>query len=97
MTQPTVDLSAFPTPGEILYEEFMRPMGYSVLGLASVLNIDPDVLYHVIYWHKPIDLDLAIKLGLHFKMSPQFWVSLQRNYDERIERHQRALAEADRA
>lgn len=96
-TQSTVDLSAFSTPGEILREEFMRPMGYSARGLAAALNTDLGDLVRVIYGHKPIDLDLAVKLGLHFKLSPQFWINLQRNYDERIERHRRAPAEAGRA
>src|SRR2546428_3634154 len=69
-------------PGEILREEFMRPMGISGYALAKGLHFPG--IYEVVRGDRAISADTAIRLGKYFGLPAQFWLNLQNDYDLRI-------------
>ncbi len=71
-------------PGEILLEEFMKPMGISARQLAADIDVSPSRISEIIHGNRPITADTALRLGLFFSMEPRFWVNLQAEYDIRI-------------
>jgi len=71
-------------PGEILWEEFMKPLGLSSAQLAGALDLPAAQVDHLIAKCAPITPDIALRLAQHFKVSQQFWVNLQMHYDERL-------------
>ena len=71
-------------PGEILLEEFMKPMGISARQLAADIDVSPSRISEVVNGHRPITADTALRLGLFFKMEPRFWINLQTEFDMRV-------------
>ena len=71
-------------PGEILLEEFMKPMGISARQLAADIDVAPSRISEIIHGKRPITADTALRLGLFFSMEPRFWVNLQTEFDIRI-------------
>jgi len=71
-------------PGEILLEEFMKPMGISARQLAADIDVSPSRISELVNGHRPITADTALRLGLFFNMEPRFWLNLQAEYDMRI-------------
>lgn len=71
-------------PGEILFEDFIKPMRISARGLAASLNVPVSRVHEVIHGKRPITTDTALRLGLLFQMEPDFWLNLQTDYDLRI-------------
>src|SRR5467141_154018 len=69
-------------PGEILREEFMRPMGISGYALAKGLHFPG--IYEVVREERAITADTAIRLGKYFGLPAQFWLNLQNDYDLRL-------------
>lgn len=72
-------------PGEILYEEFLNPMNLSQNKLAVDLGISPRRINEIVHGKRRITADTALRLAHYFKMSPQFWLGLQMDYDLDIE------------
>jgi len=70
--------------GEILLEEFIKPMGLSARGLASALGVPVSRVHEIVHGKRPITTDTALRLGLLFQMAPDFWLNLQTEYDLRI-------------
>ena len=70
-------------PGEILLEDFMRPMGISARRLAADINVSPSRISDLVNGNRPITADTALRLGLFFNMAPRFWMNLQTEYDIR--------------
>lgn len=68
-------------PGEILSEEFLKPMGISQYGLAKALHVSSIRISEIIHGKRSITADTAIRLGRYFKMEARFWVNLQASYD----------------
>ena len=68
-------------PGEILMEEFLRPMGLSQNRLANDLGVPPRRINEVVLGKRRITADTALRLAQYFNMSPQFWLGLQMDYD----------------
>lgn len=68
-------------PGEILLEEFMRPIGLSQNRLAMDLTVPVKRINAVVRCRRPITADLALRLSKYFKTSVEFWVNLQNHYD----------------
>jgi addiction module HigA family antidote len=68
-------------PGEILDEEFLRPMEISQTKLAEHLNISVQRVNELVNGKRGITPDTAWKLAAAFKTSPEFWMNLQMNYD----------------
>ncbi|NOT69286.1 MAG: HigA family addiction module antidote protein [Methylophilaceae bacterium] len=71
-------------PGEILLEDFMKPMGITARQLASDIDVSPSRISEVVHGTRPITADTALRLGLFFGMEPRFWLNLQSEYDMRM-------------
>ena len=69
------------TPGEILAEDFLKPMGLSQYRLAKDLNVPARRINELVKGQRAITTDTALRLGRYFKMSAQFWLNLQSHYD----------------
>jgi len=72
-------------PGEILLEEFLKPMGLSQNRLAKDIGVPPRRINEIVHGKRRITADTALRLAHYFKMSPQFWLGLQMDYDLDIE------------
>ncbi|MEY4385021.1 MAG: hypothetical protein RLY20_304 [Verrucomicrobiota bacterium] len=91
------------TPGEILEEDFLKPMGLSQYRLAKDIGVPARRINEIVKGVRSITADTALRLGRYFKMSPQFWLNLQTHRDleveeerlgRRLEREVRVLAVA---
>ena len=71
-------------PGEILYEDFMKPMGISARKLSADIDVSPSRISELVHGQRPITADTALRLGLYFGMEPRFWMNLQAEYDMRM-------------
>ncbi len=72
-------------PGEILMEEFLTPLGLSQNQLANDIGVPPRRINEIVHGKRRITADTALRLAHYFKMSPQFWLGLQMDYDLDIE------------
>ena len=70
-------------PGEILLEEFIKPLGLTARQLAADIDVPPSRISEIVNGHRPITADTAVRLGLFFSMEPEFWIRLQAEYDIR--------------
>ena len=68
-------------PGEILLEEFLKPMGLSQNRLALSIGVPARRINEIVLGKRRITADTALRLGRYFDMSPQFWLGLQTDYD----------------
>lgn len=68
-------------PGEILFEEFLEPMGISQYRLAKDINVPARRINEIIKGKRAVTADTAMRLALFFGMSPQFWLGLQKDYE----------------
>jgi addiction module HigA family antidote len=71
-------------PGEILHEDFMKPMGVSINRLARDLVVPPGRISAIVNGKRAITADTALRLGKYFGISPQTWMGLQAEYDLRV-------------
>ena len=71
-------------PGEILYEEFMKPAGLSINQLARDIDVPPGRISEIISGKRAITANTALRLGKYFGVSPEVWLKLQSDYDLRI-------------
>jgi addiction module HigA family antidote len=71
------------TPGEILLEEFMRPLGLTTRGLAAALRVPPNRISDVVRGRRAITAGTALRLARYFSTSPQLWLNLQANFELR--------------
>ena len=68
-------------PGEILLEEFLKPMGISQNRLAMDIRVPARRINEIVLKKRSITPDTALRLAKYFHMSPQFWLGLQMDYD----------------
>ena len=68
-------------PGEILLEEFLKPMNLSQNKLALDIRVPARRINEIVHGKRRITADTALRLAKYFKMSPQFWLGLQMDYD----------------
>jgi addiction module HigA family antidote len=68
-------------PGEILLEEFLKPMGLSQNRLALNIGVPPRRINEIVLGKRRITAETALRLGHYFGISPQFWLGLQTDYD----------------
>ena len=73
-------------PGEILMEEFMRPLGISINALARALEVPPNRIGAIVNGTRAITADTALRLGTYFGTSPETWLDLQSDYELRVAR-----------
>lgn len=71
-------------PGEILLEDFMKPMGITARQLSADIDVSPSRISDIVHGNRPITADTALRLGLFFSMEPRFWLNLQSEYDMRV-------------
>src|SRR2546423_14851008 len=69
------------TPGEILQEEFLKPMVITQYRLARDIGVPPRRINEIVNGQRAITADTALRLGRYFRMSPEFWLNLQMDYD----------------
>ena len=90
-------------PGEVLLEEFLKPMSLSQNRLALDISLPPRRINEIVLGKRRITADTALRLGRYFSMSPQFWLGLQMDYDldvtedalaKRLDREVRSYAAA---
>jgi antitoxin HigA-1 len=74
------------TPGEMLKEEFLVEYGLSQSQVAKAVGISPNRIAEIINNRRRITADTALRLGLYFGNSPEFWMNLQAHYDLKLAR-----------
>lgn len=88
-------------PGEVLLEEFLKPMGISQNRLALSIGVHPRRINEIVLGKRAITADTALRLAKYFGNSAKFWLGLQGDYDldvaqdqlgHRLEREVRAMA-----
>src|SRR5437899_2123679 len=86
ITMATKRLNPIP-PGEILREEFMKPLGVSINTLARDLDVPPNHISEIVNGKRAITADTALRLGKYFGVSLEIWLHLESDYELRVARH----------
>jgi antitoxin HigA-1 len=73
-------------PGEILREEFMRPLGISITALARDIAVPANRISQIVNGKRALSADTALRLGKYFGVSPEIWLDLQSDYELRLAR-----------
>jgi antitoxin HigA-1 len=73
-------------PGEILSEEFLRPLGVSQYKLAKDINVPARRINEIVHGTRSITADTALRLARYFGLSERFWLNLQARYDLEAEK-----------
>ena len=68
-------------PGEILLEEFLKPLGISQYRIAKDIGVSPRRINEIVHGKRGITADTALRLALYFGTSERFWMNLQSGYD----------------
>ena len=68
-------------PGEILIEEFLKPMDISQYRLAKDISVPPRRINEIVHGKRSVTADTALRLGRFFEIAPQFWLNLQSRFD----------------
>jgi addiction module HigA family antidote len=71
-------------PGEILSEEFIKPLSLTAYRLAKELHVPAPRIHDIVRGERAISADTAIRLGIYFGLPAQFWMNLQSEYDLRL-------------
>lgn len=72
------------TPGEVLLMEFLKPLEISQSQLARDLNVPIGRVSDIVQGKRAITPDTALRLGVYFNMTPEFWMNLQSHYDLKL-------------
>ena len=90
-------------PGEVLLEDFLKPMGISQYRLAKEISVSARRINEIVHGTRAVSADTALRLGRYFGTSARFWMNLQNHFDLevqkdrigcRLDREVRALAVA---
>jgi antitoxin HigA-1 len=90
-------------PGEVLLEEFLKPLGLSQNRLGRSIGVPPRRINEIVLGKRRVTAETALRLARYFGTSPQFWLGLQSDYDldvaadklgERLEREVEVRAQA---
>lgn len=73
-------------PGEILLEDYLRPLGLSQYRLAKSLSVPPRRINEIVHGKRGVSADTALRLARFFGTSERFWLNLQNSYDLDVER-----------
>ena len=73
-------------PGEILLEEFLKPMGISQYRLSKDIGVPPRRINEIVHGKRAITADTALRLARYFRTSERFWMNLQSRYDLELEK-----------
>jgi addiction module HigA family antidote len=83
-------------PGEILREDFMKPLKLSVNKLALDLRVPATRIGEIVHERRRITADTALRLARYFKTNPEFWLNLQNFYDLEVERRSGTVSAIER-
>jgi addiction module HigA family antidote len=72
-------------PGEVLLEEFLRPLAVSQYRLAHVIDVPPRRINEIVHGKRAISPDTALRLSRALGTSDRFWINLQTHYDLEVE------------
>src|SRR5260221_13143951 len=72
-------------PGEVLEEDFLKPMQLSQYRLGLDIHVPGGRINEIVHGKRAISADTALRLGRYFNVSPQFWLNLQSHFDLEIE------------
>ena len=79
------------TPGEMLLEEFIKPMNISQNALARTMRVPVDRINAIVHGRRSITVDTALRLSVALGTTPEFWLNLQTKYDlEMAKQHMEA-------
>jgi addiction module HigA family antidote len=84
------------TPGEMLAEEFLKPLAISQYRLAKDIGVPPRRINEIVHGTRAITADTAFRLSQYFGNSPQFWLNLQTDYELRRMEREGALPHIER-
>lgn len=73
-------------PGEVLLEEFLKPMGISQYRLAKDICVSPRRINEIVHGTRSVTADTALRLSRYFGSSERFWLNLQTRYDLEVEK-----------
>ncbi len=73
-------------PGEVLHEEFLKPLGISQYRLARDVSVPPRRINEIVQAKRAITADTALRLARYFGTSERFWLNLQTRYDLEVEK-----------
>lgn len=73
-------------PGEILLEEFLKPMNISRHQLAKDINVSVGRINDIVHGERSVSADTALRLSRYFGLSERFWINLQSKYDLEVEK-----------
>ena len=73
-------------PGEVLHEEFLKPLGVSQYRLAKEISVPPRRVNEIVHGSRAITADTALRLARYFGTTDRFWLNLQARYDLEVER-----------
>src|SRR3546814_1036820 len=73
---------SYPTPGEILLEEFLKPMGITQYRLAKEIGVPQRRIGEIVAGKRAVTADTGLRLSRYFGMSDEFWTGLQLSYDQ---------------
>jgi addiction module HigA family antidote len=76
-------------PGEVLREKFMMPLGLNANALALALHVPAPSVYEIIREKRGISPETALRLGVAFKTTPDFWLNLQSEFNLRVARNEK--------
>jgi antitoxin HigA-1 len=82
-------------PGEILREDFMKPLALSINRLALDLHVPATRIGEIVHERRRITADTALRLARYFHTNPEFWLNLQNFFDLEIERRSGATVEIE--
>ncbi len=84
-----------PTPGDILLEEFLKPIGMSQTALANAIGVSPRRINEIVLGKRAVTADTDLRLSRYWGLSQGFWLGLQNDYDL-LERRRQLGAELDK-
>src|SRR4030043_1034223 len=73
-------------PGEILFEEFLKPLGISQYRMPKDINVPARRINEIVHGTRSISADTALRLSRYFNLSERFWLNLQARYDLEVEK-----------
>jgi addiction module HigA family antidote len=82
-------------PGEVLREDFMKPLGLSINKLALELHVPATRIGEIVHGRRRITADTALRLARYFETNAEFWLNLQNFFDLEIERRSGAIREIE--
>ena len=73
-------------PGEVLVDEFLKPMNITQYRLAKDIHVPARRINEIVHGNRAVSADTSLRLARYFGLSPQFWLNLQASYDLETER-----------